>query len=330
MINGFPGKRGRGSTRQSFSLWLCLLVLLLLAPMSARSQEAPAAQFQEQVEVHWVLVPVVVRSPRGYITDLKRSDFSLTVDGRTVSLASFDRGNDAPVSLVLMQDLSGSMGIGNELELSRRALDCLLAAHRPGDRWAVASFANGQVFVDVPFTSNLGAVREAIEGFRAYGKTALYDAVSWLPKIALSSESNKRAAILITDGVDNASTIDPGTARGQVEAARLPVYVLGFSTGTPYALDPEGHKIYRYADLLNLLASLTGGSYYPVSDQDQVDAACRSIVQSLRFQYVLGFKAGGRGVDRYHHIEVNVDRDRRHWKLSFRRGYQGPPPLASP
>lgn len=319
-----------GLRNRSVAVGAFVVLLALGTAIGAVSQQTPAAQFQEEVEVHWVLVPVVVRSPQGYVKGLQRSDFSLTVDGRPVALASFDKGEDAPVSLVLMQDLSGSMGIGSELALSRRALDCLLDAHRPGDRWAVASFANGQVFIDVPFTSNLGAVREAIRGFQAYGKTALYDAVSWLPKIALSSESNKRAAILITDGVDNASAIDPVAARERVREAQLPVYVLGFSTGTPYALDPQGHKVYRYADLLNLLATLTGGKYYPVTDKHQIDAACHAVLEELRFQYVLGFKAGGREPSRYRHIGVGLDRKHRNWSISFRRGYQGPPPLGSP
>lgn len=313
--------------------WLTVTLVAVVAlgmAIGAGAQQPPAARFQAEVEVHWVLVPVVVRTPKGYVKNLKRSDFSLTVDGRPVPMASFDKGEDAPVSLILMQDLSGSMGIGNELALSRRALDCLLDGRQPGDRWAVASFANGQVFIDVPFTSDLGAVRDAISGFQAYGKTALYDAISWLPRIALKSESNKRAAVLITDGVDNASEVDPVTAREQVRAAQLPVYVLGFSTGTPYALDAKGNKVYRYADLLNLLASLTGGSYFPVGDRNQVQAACHSILQELRFQYVLGFKAGGDQPPGYHRIGVTLAHHRRNWRLSSRHGYLGPPPLSTP
>ncbi len=326
----FPSRSRLSLQRRLFVGCALVASIALATAVSARGQQAPAAQFQGEVDVHWVLVPVVVRSPKGYVKDLKRSDFSLAVDGRPVAIASFDEGEEAPVSLVFMQDLSGSMGIGNELALSRNALNCLLDAHRPGDRWAVASFANGQVFIDVPFTSNLNAVREAIGGFQAYGKTALYDAVSWLPEIALSSESNKRAAILITDGVDNASAIDAATARDRVRAAQLPVYVLGFSTGTPYAVDAKGHKVYRYADLLNLLASLTGGSYYPVTDEDQIDKACHSILEELRFQYVLGFKAGGDEPARYRHITVDIDRKHRDWRISSRKGYQGPPPLTGP
>jgi Ca-activated chloride channel family protein len=304
-----------------------LMAVLVVGAAAAQTPAPPKAVFEEQLEVAWVLVPVVVRSPEGYVKGLDAKDFRLFVDDRPVAIGSFETGAQAPVSLVHLQDLSGSMGTAGKLEASRAALEYLLEQARPGDEFAVASFAGDQVQVEVPFTAELDAVREAATAWEAYGTTALHDAVAWLPRIHTGSASLKRAAVLITDGVDNASSFRPPQARDIVRRAELPVYVLGMGTGSPYRLDAGGDKIYRFADVLNLLAHQTGGQYHPIDGPDDLKEACAAIAEDLRHQYVLGFSTAGNR-PRYRRLRVQVDgRGRR--TLSFRRGYQGGPPLGS-
>jgi Ca-activated chloride channel family protein len=311
--------------------WRAMLAGALL--VAGLSGAAPAAaqdgRFTDSVAVGWVYVPVVVRNDEGYIKDLRQRDFQLFVDNRPTAVESFETGAQAPVSIVFLQDLSGSMGAGYKLESSREAADYFLDAARPGDEFALASFGAGSVQVDVPFTQDAGAAREAIAAWEAWGTTALQDAVAWLPEIALERTSLKRAAILITDGLDNASTIAADKARDLVRKAQLPVYVLGLESGSPYDLDDAGKKIYRNADMLNLLASLSGGHYFPISGPDDLKEACASVLEDLRHQYVLGFSTGGGGSARFHPLRVAVD-GRNRKVVSFRRGYTGPAPSVTP
>ena len=292
----------------------------------ASAQEIGSAQpgFDAQVSVGYVLVPVIARTPHGYADRLQPQDFKLTVDGVTVEVESFDEGGAAPVTLLVLQDLSGSMANGGKLTLSKFAIERILTGNLPGDQYSLASFASGKLKTDVPFTEEIVDIENSISAWKPSGVTALHDAVWGLPDLSNSIQSARRAAILITDGADNASEIDPHEARLKVRLAELPVYVLGLATGSPLILDSAGKKLHRYADLLNLLAHQTGGEYFWISNSDDVVRAAGSIASDLRHQYVLGFSASGIGESRYRELEVTTGKKK--VQLSFRRGYQGTAP----
>ncbi len=309
---------------------MLLLGLALILAREARAQEPPnpGGGFQEEVSVGYVLVPIVARQPSGaYATDLKPDDFRLLVNGQTIEFESFEQGDRAPVSVMFLQDLSGSMANSNKLTLSQTVLNQLVMGHRPGDNWGLASFASNRVSVDVPFTGDTELLRQSASTWKPYGTTALHDAVSWLPDLTSHIQSARRAAIVMTDGVDNASQIDPYTAREKVRKAELPVYVMGLSTGDIETLDRNGEKVYRYADVLNLLSHLTGGHYYPVVSQSDAILACNSIESEIRNQYVIGFPTSALGTPTYHEIQVEP-RNKKKLKLSFRQGYTGTLPKA--
>jgi len=308
---------------------LLLLLAGWLGASSAFAQEPPTPSFQDEVSVGLVLVPVVVRSGEGYAKNLDREDFRLLVEGKPVAIESFERRSDAPASIVLLQDLSGSMASGGKLEESRGVLRFFLDKALPGDELSIATFAGDQLQVEVPFTSDLAVLREASDRWEAYGTTALHDAVANMPKISLEGRNPKRFAVLITDGVDNASRLTPEQARFVVQQAQLPTYVLGMGSGNPYELSTEGKKIYRYADVLSLLAAVTGGRYYSISSPEDLQTALTAILDDVRHQYVLGFSTGDGNV-RFRPLQVEVKdkaKDRR--TIVFRRGYKGTPPAKS-
>jgi Ca-activated chloride channel family protein len=285
------------------------------------------AQFQDTLAVNAVLVPVMVRTRSGYANNLEAKDFRLLVDGRPVRIESFDRNTEAPTSMVFLQDLSGSMGTGDKIEQSREVVRYFVHVALPGDEFAVATFASGHGEVEIPFTSDRDALLDAVSRWQGWGTTALHDAVAWIPDVSAEGHNSRRFAILVTDGVDNASTMAAEEAREIVRAAQVPVYVLGLGSGSPYELTAEGKKVYRYADVLNLLAGATGGRYYPISRSADLPKALKAIAEDLRHQYVLGFSTR-EGERSYRHLRVEVKAkglgDRT--TVVFRRGYMGPPP----
>jgi Ca-activated chloride channel homolog len=304
--------------------WLIPVVLLSVLPLAAEqpAENDPAARFTEEVAVGYVLVPVVVRSGARYVKNLDRGDFQLLVDGRPVAIDSFEYRLEAPASVMVLQDLSGSME-GRSLEHSREAVRFFLDKALPGDELALATFAGEGLEVEVPFTSDLGALRESIRLWKGWSTTALHDAVTAIPTLSQTGKNPKRFAILITDGLDNASKIAPEAARELVRQAQVPVYVLGMATGDPFQINAEGKKIYRYADVLNLLATTTGGRYYSISGPAELQKALAAILDDLRHQYVLGF-ATTEGPSRQRDVQVQVKAGDR--TVLFRRGYKGPPP----
>lgn len=321
-----PAKASRARKRAVLALlaWACAAPLAA-DEAAAPPPPAPPPTFSGEVAVDWILVPVIVRSRKGYLRDIPREDFELRVDGKQVRFQDFEKRGEASWSLVLLQDLSGSMGVGGRLAASQEAARYFLDRGRPGDEFALASFASGSTSVDVPFTEDMEALRESVASWEAYGKTALHDAVGRLPEITGDSRNVKRAAILVTDGVDNASALSANEARELVRRAELPVYVLGLESGDPLVVDERGEKLYRYADMLNLLSHLTGGRYFPIAGPDDLKEACATIADDLRYQYVLGFDTSGRGESGFHRITVGV-RGKNEVRIQTRLGYRGTAP----
>jgi len=297
------------------------------AASAGMPEGAGSAQFQDTLAVNDILVPVLVRTRSGYAKHLEAKDFQLLVDGRPVPIESFDKNHEAPTSLVFLQDLSGSMGTGDKIPQSQEVVRYFVGRSLPGDEFALATFASGHGDVEVPFTADREALLDAASRWQGWGTTALHDAVAWIPEISAEGHNSRRFAILVTDGVDNASSLTPEEAREIVRAAQVPVYVLGLGSGSPYELTTEGKKVYRYADVLNLLAGATGGRYYPISRSADLPKALAAIEEDLRHQYVLGFSTR-EGERSYRHLKVEVKAKGLGDRVTvvFRRGYKGPPP----
>ena len=322
-----------------------LLLLHALTPPGAASeaaaplQEPPpppegVATFDESVSISWLLVPVVVRSRRGHVEGLDRDDFRLFVDGRETPIQELDLGSEVPLSVVYLQDLSGSMANGGKLEASRAAFSALLDRMTPAgaageaDEVAVTTFAGDRLRIEVPFTGAVQALRESMELWEGYGTTALHDAVSLLPDISAEGRSGHRVAVLVTDGIDNASTLDPEEAVRVVREARLPVYVLGLSAagrGEP-GDGGDDEDDYLYGDLLEGLAERTGGRYFEVSGAEAAAEAVASLVADLRHRYVLAVTTAGDAPPEHHELRVEARLPYRH-TLTHRAGYVGGPPV---
>src|SRR5688572_3880659 len=167
------------------------LLLLLLVTAPALAQEEATPTFEEEVSVGYVLVPLVVRSGAGYADRLDEDDFRLLVDGKQVKLDSFERRADAPASIVFLQDLSGSME-GTSLQASQQTVRFFLDKALKGDEFAIATFASDMNQIEVPYTQELSVLRESVSNWKAWGTTALHDAVAWVPEISAEGRNPKR------------------------------------------------------------------------------------------------------------------------------------------
>ena len=197
-----------------------------------------------------------------------------------------------------------------------------MARSHPGDEYALATFASGRTTVEVPFTEDHGAHREAVSLWRAYGTTALHDAIAWLPEIGLEGRNMRRAAVLVTDGSDNASALHPNRAREAVRHAQLPVYVVAVGDAARARRPQQPPNAER--TLLQLLAKRTGGRYYAAADQSAADV-CQRIETELRHQYVLGFRTREATGSRDHRLDVTV-RAGKNVNVLHREAYHGGAP----
>ena len=302
----------------------------------------PRIVFSEEVAVEWVTVPVTLvesHSPTRQAAaeapepaELSLADFELRIDGRLVTVESFDFGA-APFGLLFAQDLSGSMDHGDKLRLSRNVLALLLARSGELDEVAILTFAGPRVDLQVPFTSDFRVLDDATARWRAYGTTALFDALARVSEIAKESHRSRRAVVLVTDGIDNASTIAADEARSLLQGAGLPLFVLDvaarFDRPSPAVAEPVALATDPVAFSLTELASATGGRYIEVFDHGAVQGATDQVLQNLRQQYLLGFTTDGSTAS-WHRIDVvlRAEEGEAPRALRFRTRYFGSAPAS--
>ncbi|HVS14937.1 MAG TPA: VWA domain-containing protein [Thermoanaerobaculia bacterium] len=307
------------------SLLLSLLLPVVLAhlPVAAHGQddEPPLPVFSEEVSVQWISVPTVLGSHWPAEAPPEAGLFQLEVDGDAVRIEAFDAW-DAPVGVVFLQDLSGSMAIGGKLDLGRRILEELSALVGDEDAMAVVTFAGGRVDLQVPFTANGDARRGAAESWSGYGTTAVRDALAALPEIARAADRPRRAVVLVTDGIDNASVVSVDEVRALLAGQGLPLYVVDVDAD---AVERPSLEQGRDEGLtLGDLAEASGGRRIQVTSPVQVAAAARVIARDLRRQMVLSFTADSAGVSTLRTIEVSLRGETS--GLVHRSRYYGPPP----
>lgn len=278
-----------------------------------------------------VTVSAVVRDSKGRVVkNLSRSDFELFDGGKRRPIAEF-RPDDAPVSVALLFDASGSMQVASKIDEARAAARHLLSWLQPGrDEVGIFSF-DSRLHELQPFTLRRGTQADSPESFtgiQPFGMTSLHDAVAATARLVARRPHSHRAVIVLTDGVDNNSKLSPPEVSGIASSIDVPVYV--FAVVSP--LDHPGvasavhsERPLPVGDLADL-ARWTGGELFLSSAPAHTSAAAREIVNELRHQYLIAFEPTGAAG--WHSLEVRTRRD--NLVVRARSGYMaGPGPKDS-
>jgi Ca-activated chloride channel family protein len=306
-------------------LLLAGLCIALAGASSSEAQDQPAARFTATAGTEYVNLPVVVRDRKGqFVNNLARSDFHIWVDGEPVALEAFDKSDRAPVSFAILLDVSGSMKIADKLEHAKDAIRHLIRLRKPGDDFALYTFSDEQVRVVADSSSDPAPLLRQLFFLKPLGRTALYDAVVQTANELLAGKNLKKAILLFTDGVDNASQLTEADLRRVMENQSVPVYAIGMKNASFEILSEQQRKELSVA-ALDLLAVASGGKMFLVSGDSDLRPLSEAIDNELRRQYVLGFQPSGEGDIRYHPILVTVTGGGTR-VVRARRGYRGTSP----
>src|SRR5262249_6421405 len=155
----------------------------------------------------------------------------------------------------------------------------LIAQKLSGDDFSLWSFSGGEVKEVVPFTSDAKRVSHAVDEIRPFGRTAFYDALAKIPDKTLHGKNGSRAIILLTDGIDNASTLTKDDLAVLLEGVAVPVYPLGLrSSGSPVEGAPGvSPDVLMNLEILAHVARVTGGRIAILNDPAQLSDAIRLI-----------------------------------------------------
>lgn len=307
------------------------VVLAILLAACARpspalpAQDAPVGHFTATAGTEYVGLPVVVRDRKGrFVDDLRKEDFHVWVDGKTVAIDSFEKSDRAPVSFAILLDVSGSMRVADKLDRAREMIQRLVALRQPGDDFALFSFSEEEVRVVAGFDRDPAALLRQLFFLKPEGKTALYDAVIQTSNELLAGQNTKKAILLFTDGVDNASQLTTKDIERVMQNESVPVYAIGMKNASYTVLNEELRNELSLT-ALELLAQASGGRMFLVSGDEDLRPIANAIDSELRRQYVLGFQPSGEGDVRYWPIVVTVKGGGTR-VVRARRGYRGTAP----
>jgi len=281
-------------------------------------------QEQQEVAVRLVLVPASVEDHRGRIvTGLKASDFELTDESVRQTIKYFSVENDEPVAIAFMLDVSGSMRQSGKLQAAKEAIRFFVDQLRPQDRFALVCFADEQVSWVTEFTSDRGRFLERLMVQEGYGQTALNDAVAATPKLVDENANGRKAIVLITDGVDNASRLSVREAVQTARKVEVPIFTIGFST-LPWEDEKRQKNLGLNMEVLRLFADETGGDVFVVRDPDELKEAVARVSTQLRYQYLIGYTPGLDKWDgRFRAIQLQARGGR--YVVRTRKGYYATP-----
>ena len=286
---------------------------LSMVPGVARAQTStgPARQeptiiFKAGVEV--VTVTAAVRDRRGRVVrNLKKTDFEVIDSGTARELRDFYAG-EAPISLAVLLDISGSMAVGGNMDRARHAVAVAMGMLTGGDDEAALFTFDSKLQEIVGFTKDLDHIRRvSLEG-RPWGLTSLYDAVAATARSVAERGNRHRALLVITDGVDTGSRMSAPEVSGIASAIDVPVYLLTVVTPLDH---PGGELAVSSSDgaasdtaTLAELAAWTGGDMRVASVPAHTVEAIRDLFTELRYQYLITFEPGAR--PGWHPLEVRT------------------------
>jgi VWFA-related protein len=235
------------------------------------------------------------------VQGLTQDAFVITEDDFSVPIQSFLGSGEQAVTSMLVIDRSGSMS-GGKMTGARNAANAFVEQMRPErDRAGVIAFDN-RVDRLQPLTNNKIVLRSAIDGIRANGGTALYDAI-YQGLEELQAEDGRRILLALTDGIDNASRRTPQEIIRLAQDEGITIYTIGLGQERMLFSDLDGST-------LRQMAHATGGEYYQTPSAAELAEMYRRIATVVQNEYVLGYDSPSPNLDgTTRRVEITVTRD---------------------
>ncbi len=297
-------------------------------PVTVPSRKPPAAAtvpskpVDIRVERQLVLINVTVTDPLNrFVTGLEKQHFRLFED-KVEQVISHFSSEDAPISIGLVFDTSGSMG--SKLQKSRQAAAEFFKTANPADEFFLVQF-NDRPELTVPFTTDTDKVQSTLTFTQSRGRTALLDSVYLAMHEMKKAKNPRKALLIISDGGDNSSRYTETEIKSAVREADVQIFAIGiFESMANRGRTPEEAA---GPGLLNELAEQTGGREYAVENVAELPDIAAKIGIELRNEYILGYTPKNTERDgKYRRVLVKLNQPRGlpPLKAYFRLGYYAP------
>jgi Ca-activated chloride channel homolog len=250
-------------------------------------------------KVDLVLVPVTVTDPLNrLVTGLDKDNFEV-YEGKEKEEVRHFSSEDAPISLGVIFDMSGSMA--SKIERAREAVIEFFKTANPQDEFFLITFADRPEEVS-DFTQSIDDLQGKLVFTVPKGRTALLDAIYLGISKMRQAKYPKRSLLIISDGGDNHSRYTEGEIKSLVKEADVMIYSIGIYDR--YMATPEEQL---GPALLSDISELSGGRSFTIDNPNDLADVATKIGIELRNQYVLGYRPKTPAHDgKWHKIKVKL------------------------
>jgi len=304
-------------------LAILLLLCCVASPQAAKPPANPSSgdDVTFRADTRLVVLPISVADKNGkLVTDLKQNAFKVFENGVEQPIKIFKR-EDVPVSLGIIIDNSGSMKEKRQ-KVEIASLD-MVKASNPQDEVFIVNF-NDEAWLDVPMTSDIKAMQAGVERIDSRGGTAMRDAISMsIDYLKKEGKRQKKVLLVITDGNDNASTINLEKLVSRAQQNEVLLFAIGL-------LNEEEHHEARIAKrALDTISRESGGLTFYHKGVADVDQIALQVAHEIRNQYTIAYSPTVPQMDgSFRQIKVTVNGPS-HPLVRTRTGYYATPDDAS-
>ena len=194
------------------------------------------------------------------------------------------------IDIMMAIDISGSM-LAEDFKPNRLEAAKDVAAEfidgRRNDRIGLIVFS-AESFLQCPLTIDHPRLKNFFSEIRSgmvTDGTAIGDGLGLAVYHISKSDAVSKVIILLTDGINNAGSVDPMTAAEIAKKYNVRVYTIGVGSEgmapypfpTPYGVQYQNMKVLIDETLLQNIATATGGSYFRATDNEKLRGIYRQI-----------------------------------------------------
>ncbi len=327
----------------------CMLLLAALAggliafpqqqpppPKPEDPQKKDQEGFKIGVEVNMVTVPVTARKTGGgFVRGLTQKNFRVTEDGEDQEILLFAQ-EAVSTRIAIVLDISGSVlpEWGTIKYATRKFVDNL----KTDDLFSLVTF-NTEIRLKMDWGRKTDRLDAVLGSIYCKDNTKLWDAIYVVCNDVYRGVKEKKAMIIMSDGLDNDSAVTYAEALEAAIRSEAAIYVVSKTQAVResimYRMANQGiydrlpQEVFVQADLaLRKLAYETGGRVLYPNTFGQLDNIYAEVDEELRNQYLIGYISSNPVKDgQYRRIQVGVNQP--DVSISARPGYYAPNDIAS-